>query len=87
MATVAQLAGVSAATVSKVLNGQAGVGPATRQRVEALLREHGYRRPAVNEPAAAIEGSGGAGPPASSAALQQQGRMDALRIARAAGRL
>lgn len=55
MATVAQLAGVSAATVSKVLNGQAGVGAETRQRVEALLREHGYRRPTVPEPAAAIE--------------------------------
>jgi LacI family xylobiose transport system transcriptional regulator len=55
VATVAQLAGVSAATVSKVLNGQAGVAAATRRRVEALLREHGYRRPAVNEPAAAIE--------------------------------
>jgi len=55
VATVAQLAGVSSATVSKVLNGQAGVSAATRQRVEALLREHGYRRPAVTEPAAAIE--------------------------------
>ncbi len=55
MARVAQLAGVSAATVSKVLNGQAGVGAQTRQRVETLLREHGYRRPAVTEPAAAIE--------------------------------
>ena len=55
MATVAQLAGVSTATVSKVLNGQAGVAVETRRRVEALLREHGYRRPAVTESAAAIE--------------------------------
>lgn len=55
MATVAQLAGVSAATVSKVLNGHAGVSADTRQRVETLLREQGYRRPAVNQPAAAIE--------------------------------
>jgi DNA-binding LacI/PurR family transcriptional regulator len=31
--------------VSKVLNGRGGVGPETRRRVEALLRDHGYRRP------------------------------------------
>lgn len=55
MAAVAQLAGVSTATVSKVLNGQTGVGPETRRRVEALLREHGYRRPQVTQPTAAIE--------------------------------
>ena len=55
VATVARLAGVSATTVSKVLNGQAGVAADTRQRVEAMLREHGYRRPQVSEPAAAIE--------------------------------
>jgi LacI family xylobiose transport system transcriptional regulator len=41
--------------VSKVLNGQAGVGAETRRRVEALLHEHGYRRPTVPVPAAAIE--------------------------------
>jgi LacI family xylobiose transport system transcriptional regulator len=52
---IAGLAGVSPATVSKVLNGQAGVAADTRQRVEAMLREHGYRRPQVTEPAAAIE--------------------------------
>ena len=52
---VARLAGVSSTTVSKVLNGQAGVGADTRQRVEALLHEHGYRRPKVAGPAAAIE--------------------------------
>jgi LacI family transcriptional regulator, xylobiose transport system transcriptional regulator len=45
VATIAQLAGVSPPTVSKVLNGRAGVGPSTRTRVEALLRDHGYRRP------------------------------------------
>lgn len=43
--TIAELAGVSPPTVSKVLNGRRGVGPGTRQRVEALLRDHGYRRP------------------------------------------
>ena len=31
--------------MSKVLNGRGGVGEQTRQRVEALLRDHGYRRP------------------------------------------
>ncbi|MBN1174736.1 MAG: LacI family DNA-binding transcriptional regulator [Micromonosporaceae bacterium] len=45
VAEIAQLAGVSAPTVSKVLNGRAGVGEQTRQRVETLLRAHGYRRP------------------------------------------
>lgn len=54
MAEIAHLAGVSAPTVSRVLNGHAGVALATRQRVEAVLREHGYRRRG-NEPAAIIE--------------------------------
>jgi LacI family xylobiose transport system transcriptional regulator len=45
VATVARLAGVSAPTVSKVLNGRPGVAPETRRRVETALREHGYRRP------------------------------------------
>lgn len=35
---------MSAPTVSKVLNGRADVAPATRSRVEELLRAHGYRR-------------------------------------------
>ncbi|GLX09552.1 LacI family DNA-binding transcriptional regulator [Microbispora sp. NBRC 16548] len=51
---IAHLAGVSAPTVSRVLNGHAGVALATRQRVEAVLREHGYRR-RDSEPAAIIE--------------------------------
>ncbi len=54
MAEIAHLAGVSAPTVSRVLNGHAGVALATRQRVEAVLREHGYRR-RDSEPAAIIE--------------------------------
>ncbi|MEV6967019.1 LacI family DNA-binding transcriptional regulator [Hamadaea sp. NPDC051192] len=41
---IAELAGVSAPTVSKVLNGRAGVSEETRRRVEALLRDHGYRK-------------------------------------------
>jgi LacI family xylobiose transport system transcriptional regulator len=44
VAAIAQLAGVSVPTVSKVLNGRAGIAAETRDRVETLLREHGYRR-------------------------------------------
>jgi LacI family transcriptional regulator len=42
LARVAASAGVSVATVSKVLNGRADVGPETRARVESLLAEHDY---------------------------------------------
>jgi LacI family transcriptional regulator len=42
LATVAASAGVSVATVSKVLNGRQDVAPATRSLVQSLLREHGY---------------------------------------------
>jgi len=41
---IARLAGVSAPTVSRVLNGRAGVSAQTRALVEGLLRDHGYRR-------------------------------------------
>ncbi|MGW4222659.1 LacI family DNA-binding transcriptional regulator [Streptomyces bauhiniae] len=44
LAEIAREAGVSAPTVSKVLNGRADVAAATRTRVEELLRTHGYRR-------------------------------------------
>ncbi|WP_298228169.1 LacI family DNA-binding transcriptional regulator [Gryllotalpicola sp.] len=44
LADVAQLAGVSLATISKVLNGRADVSPPTRARIEKLLEEHGYER-------------------------------------------
>ncbi|MFJ9823107.1 LacI family DNA-binding transcriptional regulator [Streptomyces sp. NPDC101160] len=44
LAEIAREAGVSAPTVSKVLNGRADVAPATRERVEELLHRHGYRR-------------------------------------------
>lgn len=44
LAEIARQAGVSAPTVSKVLNGRADVAPATRTRVEDLLRAYGYRR-------------------------------------------
>jgi LacI family xylobiose transport system transcriptional regulator len=55
VATIARLAGVSAPTVSKVLNGRSGVALATRRRVEALLREHGYQRPEAIGPAPSLE--------------------------------
>lgn len=45
LAAIARLAGVSPPTVSKVLNGRAGVAPETRRRVERLLRDQGYQRP------------------------------------------
>jgi LacI family transcriptional regulator len=47
LATVAGSAGVSVATVSKVLNGRSDVSPVTRARVQEILEKHGYvgRRP------------------------------------------
>ncbi len=42
LATVAASAGVSVATVSKVLNGRSDVAPATRNRVQEMLRAHDY---------------------------------------------
>src|SRR5690606_41820411 len=44
LADLATEAGVSLATMSKVLNGRADVAPATRERVERLLAERGYAR-------------------------------------------
>ncbi|MDQ1286794.1 MAG: LacI family transcriptional regulator [Actinomycetota bacterium] len=45
LAMVSAEAGVSMATVSKVLNGRSDVSPTTRARVEQLLREHRYVPP------------------------------------------
>ena len=42
LAIVAASAGVSVATVSKVLNGRRDVSPSTRARVQELLRAHDY---------------------------------------------
>jgi len=42
LATVAASAGVSIATVSKVLNGRADVAPTTRSLVKGLLEQHDY---------------------------------------------
>ncbi|MFF3839089.1 LacI family DNA-binding transcriptional regulator [Streptomyces sp. NPDC001930] len=44
LAEVAQQAGVSLSTVSKVLNGRQDVSSATRVKVEQLLETHSYRR-------------------------------------------
>lgn len=45
LASVAASAGVSIATVSKVLNGRSDVAPSTRARVQSLLVEHEYVTP------------------------------------------
>src|SRR5918997_7112935 len=44
MAEIAAIAGVSKPTVSKVMNGQPGVAPRTRERVEHVIAERGYVR-------------------------------------------
>ncbi|WP_370153625.1 LacI family DNA-binding transcriptional regulator [Streptacidiphilus sp. EB129] len=43
---VARLAGVSMATVSRVVNRKAGVSPRAREAVERAIRETGFERPA-----------------------------------------
>ena len=45
IAHIAAQAGVSTPTVSKVINGRSDVAPETRQRIEAIIRQHGYQRP------------------------------------------
>jgi len=45
IAYIAEQAGVSIPTVSKVINGRSGVGAQTRARIETLINEYGYRRP------------------------------------------
>jgi LacI family transcriptional regulator len=54
---IAQEAGVSVPTVSRVVNGRSDVAPETRERVEELLRRHGYRRrsPRFRETASLID--------------------------------
>ncbi|WP_370086867.1 LacI family DNA-binding transcriptional regulator [Streptacidiphilus sp. MAP12-16] len=54
LAEIAREAGVSAPTVSKVLNGRADVAAATRLRVEELLHRHGYQRRRGNSQAAPL---------------------------------
>ena len=54
---IAREAGVSVPTVSRVVNGRSDVSPQTRERVEELLRRHGYRRrsPRFRETASLID--------------------------------
>jgi LacI family transcriptional regulator len=51
ISAIASAAGVSTPTVSRVLNGRSDVAPATRERIEILLREYGYRRRGVPQTA------------------------------------
>ena len=44
LAAVAEQAGVSLSTISKVLNGRTDVAATTRSKVEGLLQHHGYTR-------------------------------------------
>jgi LacI family transcriptional regulator len=55
IATVARAAGVSVATVSKVLSGRHPVHPATRGRVEEALAATGYRRKDRSERAGLVD--------------------------------
>ena len=57
MSDIARLAGVSPMTVSRVVNGDARVRAATREKVEAVIRETGY----VPDPAARILARAGGG--------------------------
>lgn len=45
VSAIARLAGVSPATVSKVINGRDGVSTTTRERIEAIMAETGYSKP------------------------------------------
>ena len=53
LADIAQAAGVSVATVSKVVNGRGDVAPHTRTRVQELLPQHHYLAPVFRHTAAA----------------------------------
>ena len=48
IAHIAEAAGVSIPTVSKVLNRRTGVSDQTRARVEEIITLHGYRKPIAN---------------------------------------
>lgn len=53
LADIAQAAGVSVATVSKVVNGRGDVAPHTRTRVQELLHQHHYLAPVFRHTEAA----------------------------------
>jgi DNA-binding LacI/PurR family transcriptional regulator len=48
IAYIAESAGVSVPTVSKVINGRSGVSADTRARIEELVNRYGYYKPAAN---------------------------------------
>lgn len=54
LATVAASAGVSVATVSKVLNGRSDVSPATRSLVQSMLEQYDYVPPPQRRGEAAV---------------------------------
>lgn len=54
LAVLAEEAGVSLATASKVLNGRHDVAAGTRAKVEALLDRHGYQRRSTGKPSARL---------------------------------
>ncbi len=54
IAAIAAEAGVSVPTVSRVLNGRSDVAAHTRERVEQLLRAHGYQRRGGGRPQARL---------------------------------
>ena len=55
LAAIAAEAGVSLATMSKVLNGRTDVAPATRARLEEHLARHGYTRRKVSQRSEFVE--------------------------------
>lgn len=44
---IARLSGVGKSTVSRVLNNESGVSQRTRERVEAVMNQHGFSLPAL----------------------------------------
>jgi DNA-binding LacI/PurR family transcriptional regulator len=55
IAYIAESAGVSVPTVSKVLNGKAGVSAETRARIEELITRYGYRKPSAAQRSNIVE--------------------------------
>jgi LacI family xylobiose transport system transcriptional regulator len=55
LAQLAEEAGVSLSTISKVLNGRSDVSRKTRAKVEELLEEHGYKRRNASSKSALLE--------------------------------
>jgi LacI family trehalose operon transcriptional repressor len=47
---IARLSGVGKSTVSRVLNNESGVSERTRERVEAVMNQHGFSPPAPHAP-------------------------------------